>query len=127
MSKIISQSISQSNNLILRIVAFYALAFIIFGLSMSSPSQVFAGLVRILTTRDALITDYIGVGGIGAAFVNAGLLTLIACAIYHRTKAQISGLSVASLFLLLGFGLFGKNLLNVWPIGSAVIQSSCGL
>ena len=120
MSKIISQSISQSNNLILRIVAFYALAFIIFGLSMSSPSQVFAGLVRILTTRDALITDYIGVGGIGAAFVNAGLLTLIACAIYHRTKAQISGLSVASLFLLLGFGLFGKNLLNVWPIVAGV-------
>ena len=120
MSKIISQSISQSNNLILRIVAFYALAFIIFGLSMSSPSQVFAGLIRILTTRDALITDYIGVGGIGAAFVNAGLLTLIACAIYHRTKAQISGLSVASLFLLLGFGLFGKNLLNVWPIVAGV-------
>ena len=87
---------------------------------MSSPSQVFAGLVRILTTRDALITDYIGVGGIGAAFVNAGLLTLIACAIYHRTKAQISGLSVASLFLLLGFGLFGKNLLNVWPIVAGV-------
>jgi len=120
LSKIISQSISQSNNLILRIVAFYALAFIIFGLSMSSPSQVFAGLIRILTTRDALITDYIGVGGIGAAFVNAGLLTLIACAIYHRTKAQISGLSVASLFLLLGFGLFGKNLLNVWPIVAGV-------
>ena len=38
-------------------------------------------LVQILTTRDVLITDYIGVGGVGAAFVNAGLLTLIACAI----------------------------------------------
>jgi len=37
--------------------------------------------VQILTTRDVLITDYIGVGGVGAAFVNAGLLTLIACAI----------------------------------------------
>jgi hypothetical protein len=114
------QSKIQPERLILRIVAFYALAFVIFGFSMSSPGQIFAGLISILTTRDALITDYIGIGGIGAAFVNAGLLTLIACAIYHQTKAQVSGVSVASLFLLLGFGLFGKNLLNIWPIVTGV-------
>ena len=114
------QSQIQPDGLILRIVALYALAFVIFGFSRSSPEQILAGLIRILTTRDALITDYIGVGGIGAAFVNAGLLTLMACAIYRRTKAQISGISVASLFLLLGFGLFGKNLLNVWPIVTGV-------
>ena len=33
----------------------------------------------ILTTRDALLTDYFGVGGIGGGCVNAGLLTLAAC------------------------------------------------
>ena len=87
---------------------------------MSSPNQVWRGLINILTTRDALLTDYIGVGGVGASFVNAGLLTLIACAIYHKTQAKISGASVASLFLLLGFGLFGKNLLNIWPIVAGV-------
>ena len=31
-----------------------------------------------------------------------------------------SGASVAALFLVLGFGLFGKNLLNVWPIVAGV-------
>lgn len=114
------QSQRASNQLLLRIVAFYALLFTIFGLVMASPSQILTGLVQILTTRDALITDYIGVGGLGAAFVNAGLLTLMTCLIYQLTQTPISGAAVASLFLTLGFGLFGKNLLNIWPIIAGV-------
>jgi len=109
-----------SNHLILRIVVCYALAFVVFGFFMSSPGEVLNGLIQIMTTRDALITDYIGVGGMGAAFVNAGLLTCTACAIYRITQASMSGAAIASLFLLLGFGLFGKNLLNVWPIIAGV-------
>lgn len=109
-----------SNRLILGIVASYGLAFIVFGFLMSSPGEILNGLIEIITTRDALITDYIGVGGIGAAFVNAGLLTCLACLLYRITQASISGASIASLFLLLGFSLFGKNLLNVWPIIAGV-------
>ena len=71
---------------------------------------------QIVTTRDALLTDYFGVGGIGAGCVNAGLLTLCACLVYRVAHAKITGASVACLFLVLGFGLFGKNLLNVWSI-----------
>jgi hypothetical protein len=48
--------------------------------------------------------------------VNAGLLTLCACLVYRIADAKITGASVACLFLVLGFGLFGKNLLNVWSI-----------
>ncbi|MEL4894868.1 DUF1576 domain-containing protein [Crocosphaera sp. Alani8] len=66
------------------------------------------------------VNDYIGIGGMGASFVNAGLLTLIACALYRITKAKISGTAVACLFLLMGFGLFGKNLINVWSIVAGV-------
>jgi Protein of unknown function (DUF1576) len=109
-----------SDRLILRIIFSYALAFIVFGFLMSSPNEILHGLLQIITTRDALITDYMGVGGIGAACVNAGLLTCLACTFYHITKASISGVSIASLFLILGFGLFGKNLLNVWPIVAGV-------
>jgi len=112
--KFTPQSISDFR--LVSMVGTYVFIFIVFGFIMSSPSEIFIGLLKIITVRDALITDYIGVGGMGAAFVNAGLLTLIACIIYRLTKAQISGASVACLFLLLGFGLFGKNILNVWPI-----------
>ncbi len=101
---------------ILMIVAAYAAAFVLFGLMLQPPAALLGGLARIVTTRDALLTDYFGVGGIGGGCVNAGLLTLAATFFYHWTGARITGASVAALFLVLGFGLFGKNLVNVWAI-----------
>jgi hypothetical protein len=105
-----------SEHTILLIVCAYAAAFVVFGFAVDPPGKVFRGLIEIITTRDALLTDYFGVGGIGAGCVNAGLLTLCACFIYYKANAKISGASVACLFLVLGFALFGKNLLNVWFI-----------
>ena len=101
---------------ILLLVAAYAVAFVVFGLAVDGPAAVARGLVAITTSRDTLLTDYFGIGGIGAGCVNAGLLTLCACFIYDRTGAKMTGASVACLFLVLGFALFGKNLLNIWPI-----------
>ncbi len=105
-----------SDRTILSIVAAYAAAFVLFGLMLQSPAALLDGLGAIVTTRDALLTDYFGVGGIGGGCVNAGLLTLAAAFIYWKTRAKITGASVAALFLVLGFGLFGKNLVNVWAI-----------
>jgi len=105
-----------SSKQLLLIVALFPLAFVLFGLAVDPPAVIIRGLVAILTSRDTLLTDYIGLGGLGAAFVNAGLLTLMAIAVYHFSAAQIGGASIACLFLVLGFGLFGKNILNVWSI-----------
>ena len=105
-----------SRNRLLLVLALFPAAFLLFGFSVDAPISIFRGLAAILTSRDTLITDYIGVGGMGAAFVNAGLLTLLAITCYWRSGAMIGGAAVASLFLVLGFALFGKNLLNVWSI-----------
>jgi Protein of unknown function (DUF1576) len=105
---------------VLVIVAAYAAAFVVFGLLVDGPAAVAQGLAAILTTRDTLLTDYFGVGGIGAACVNAGLLTLCACLVYYKAGARMTGAAVACLFLVLGFALFGKNLLNVWGIVAGV-------
>ncbi len=105
-----------SDRTILLIVAAYAAAFVVFGLFVDGPDTVARGLAVIITSRDTLLTDYFGVGGIGAGLVNAGLLTLCVCFVYYRTGAKMSGAAVACLFLVLGFALFGKNLLNIWPI-----------
>jgi hypothetical protein len=109
-----------SDKVILRVVAAYAAAFVVFGFLVDGPVAVARGLATILTTRDALLTDYFGIGGIGAACVNAGLLTLCACLVYHKAGAKMTGAAVACLFLVLGFALFGKNLLNVWGIVAGV-------
>lgn len=101
---------------VLLIIFLYATAFVIFGFWIDSPSNIFQGLVKILTARDALLTDYVAVGGMGAAFVNAGLLTMCSIFVYYRSSAKITGAATACLFLILGFGLCGKNLLNIWCI-----------
>ena len=111
-----STPVPVSDRTILLIIAAYAAAFVLFGLVLDGPTAVAHGLVAIITSRDTLLTDYFGLGGIGAGLVNAGLLTLCACFVYYRTGAKMTGAAVACLFLVLGFALFGKNLLNIWPI-----------
>jgi hypothetical protein len=103
-------------SVILLVVALYAASFVVFGFLVDAPATVARGLVAIATSRDTLLTDYFGVGGIGAGCVNAGLLTLCSCLVYYKARAKITGAAVACLFLVLGFGLFGKNLLNIWSI-----------
>jgi hypothetical protein len=63
-----------------------------------------------------LITDYVAVGGVGTAFINAGLLMLVAVALIRSHHARFRGIAVAAVFLMGSFGLFGKNIYNVWPI-----------
>jgi hypothetical protein len=105
-----------AEKIILLVVVAFAAAFVLFGFIVDSPADILRGLLAICMSRDTLLTDYFGVGGIGAGCVNAGLLTLCACLVYQRTGAKIGGPAVACLFLVLGFGLFGKNLLNIWCI-----------
>jgi len=109
-----------SNRQMLLLMAAFALAFVVAGLALDAPRDIAQGMQRILSSRDTLITDYMGQGGVGAALVQAGLLTLAALAVYWRSGAVIGGAAVACLWLVLGFGLFGKNLLNVWGIVAGV-------
>jgi hypothetical protein len=111
---------ADARRLPLAMVAACAAAFVIFGFLVDSPAGIWRGLSAILISRDALLTDYFGIGGIGAGCVSAGILTLAACFVYHKSGAKVTGASVAALFLVLGFGLFGKNLLNVWGIVAGV-------
>jgi hypothetical protein len=105
-----------SSNAILLVISLFPVVFIAFGFIVDTPEAVFRGTGAILMSRDTLISDYIGLGGMGAAFVNAGMLMAMVTAVYYRSSAAIGGTSVACLFLVLGFGLFGKNMLNIWFI-----------
>lgn len=90
--------------------------FIVFGLIVDGPINVFNGLKAIIFSPDILITDYVEVGGIGAAFVNAGLVTLLSIALLIIIGIKPNGSTLMSLWLMAGFSFFGKNILNVWPI-----------
>ena len=86
------------------------------GVVLGDPAQILPGLWKIILTEDALITDYIKIAGIGAAFVNAALVTLISLGILHLSKDPLNGYTMVEIGLMAGFALFGKNIANIWPI-----------
>ena len=86
------------------------------GLILDDPSNILPGLWKIMITEDALITDYMEIAGVGAAFVNSALVTLISIGILYLAKDPINGYTVVEIGLMAGFALFGKNIVNIWPI-----------
>jgi len=97
-------------------VILFSLAQIIFGFTQNTFTEIGTGLQALLTMPSSLITDYIGLGNIGAAFVNSGLLTLVCILVLYTLKQNLNGPLIAALFTISGFALFGKNLFNVWFI-----------
>ena len=110
-----AESISENRSKYMILVA-WGLTLLGFGMAMDTPQGIISGLYRIIVEPDFLITDYISVGGPGAAFVNAGLLMLLSIGMLRFFDIKITGAAVSSMWLMSGFGLFGKNLLNVWFI-----------
>ena len=94
----------------------FSLLLIGFGFLTGSPGEIVSGIIRIIQTPAGLITDSIMVGGMGGAFVNAGLVTLISIALLKLVKLSFTGISVACVFLMAGFALFGKDIANIFPI-----------
>lgn len=106
----------RENNIKFMVITIFALSLVIFGFIVDTPQTILQGIYNILTQPGTLITDYIGVGGMGATFVNSGLLTLMFIFLLYKLEINFNGATIASLFLIAGFALFGKNLLNVWFI-----------
>jgi len=98
------------------ILCAYGLSLALFGLLFGPLSKIPGGLYKIIVDPDYLITDYIGVGGLGPAFINSGLLTLVSIYILYRLKINVTGATISTVWLMSGFALFGKNIFNIWFI-----------
>ena len=90
--------------------------FILVGFFLQSPGEILQGIFTIIREPDFLITDYFIIGGVGAAFVNAGILALVSIGIVYGLGMDFDGHTITSACLMFGFSLFGKNLLNIWAI-----------
>ena len=99
--------------LLLSVIPVY---FIIVGLLVQPFSDICSGFVRIVKEPDFLITDYFVIGGIGAAFLNAGSITLLLLFVLYRMKMEVDGHTITACCLIFGFSLFGKNVVNIWTI-----------
>ena len=86
------------------------------GVMLGDPAQIIPGIRTIILMEDALITDYIQIAGISAAFVNSALVTLISVGLLWLCREAPNGFTMVELGLMAGFALFGKNIANIWPI-----------
>ncbi len=83
---------------------------------LNTPAEIGRGMITIVLSRDTLITDYFELACYGAAFFNAALVLGSAIWMMYRLKMHFTGLTMAVLFINVGFALFGKNPINVMPI-----------
>ena len=86
------------------------------GFVLDSPENILKGLIAIVMTEDALITDYFLVAGPGAALVNSALVASISLVLLRLSGDTLNGMTLVEVGLMSGFSLFGKNYLNIWPI-----------
>lgn len=83
---------------------------------MNTPEEIFQGMIQIIISRDALITDYFKLANYGAGLFNGALVFGISILLVIWNKVPLTGITLAALFINAGFALWGKNPLNTVPI-----------
>ena len=79
-------------------------------------TELFNNLILIFSTPDRLFTDYYALAGVGASYLNAGLVTLIYAIIIKIVKPNLNGMALAAQYMTAGFAFIGMDLTNVFPI-----------
>ncbi|RRD28867.1 DUF1576 domain-containing protein [Fusobacterium canifelinum] len=82
---------------------------------INEHENIFIGMYKIITSPAVLVTDFMQVGGIGAAFLNAILIFSFNFFLVKSFKVKINGITIAAFFTVFGFSFFGKNILNILP------------
>ena len=98
------------------LIVIFAFSMLVLAFIVNSPTEVFTGELEIITSPSILITDYIAYANLGAAFFNAGLVTLIGLGLAWIIRARFNGYLLSAIFTLAGFAFFGKNIFNILPI-----------
>jgi hypothetical protein len=92
-------------------LGFFILAFV-----MGRPAEVFGGYMRIIQSRSILVTDYIAVGGIGAALLNVSTVGFLSTLMLLLLGVKPNGPNIMALWMSIGFAFFGKNAFNMMPL-----------
>ena len=71
----------------------FSIGLMLLGLTLEAPLDILKGLWHIVTMQDLLITDYVSIGGPGAALVNAGLVTVISICIVRFSGDPCNGIT----------------------------------
>ena len=98
------------------LIVIFSVSMLCIAFIVNSPLEVLTGELEIITSPSILITDYMAYANPGAAFFNAGLVTLIGLGLAWMIRARFNGYLLSAIFTLAGFAFFGKNIFNILPI-----------
>ena len=102
-----------------------ALLLAVFAVALQPDLSLLTGFWQIQVGHSGLITDSICTGGVGGALLNAALMLLMSTMLVRLQKMPFTGLSVACLYMMAGFALLGKNVINSLPILLGGFLYSC--
>ena len=89
---------------------------LLFAVAVQPDISLLTGFWKIQISESGLITDPVAIGGVGAALLNSALVLFLSTMLVRRVRAPFAGVSLACLFMMGGFALLGKNVLNMAPI-----------
>jgi len=113
-----------SNRMLQIILLLFLSALILAGFLSDGIRETIQGVVELQIHPARLISDFIDIAGIGAAFVNAALVGLTGLLLVRFSGIGLSGPTFAAILTMTGFGLFGKTPLNILPIIAGVYLSA---
>lgn len=125
MKRELAEKIKANNDLLYHLMLGLAALLAVFAVALQPNMSLITGFWKIQTGHAGLITDPICTGGIGAALLNASLLLFMSTFLVRFQRMPFTGLSVACLFMMAGFALLGKNIINSLPILLGGFLYSC--
>ena len=104
-----------------------ALIMIILAFIFNTPKEIFVGYKNILLSSSILTTDYIAIGTLGGALVNAASILILNLVILRLLNLRMSGLIYAALYMILNslpiyIGIYLYAFLNKIPVKNLVIS-----
>ena len=95
---------------------FVSLCFIVAAFCMPDVKRAFdSGLYNIMLLPCKVTSNYFGMGGYAATFLNMGLVGLFCCALLYGFNAKANNVTTLGFILTVGFGAWGINPVNMIP------------
>jgi len=94
------------------------------GFALQGFRPALRGLWLLQVHPGRLLIDFTAAAGEGAALLNAALAAAVGLSLVPISRVRLSGPTVAAVFTILGFGLFGKTPTNILPILLGVFLSA---
>ena len=116
MERTAERQAARANTVLFRMMLGIAGFLAVFAVVVQPNSSIFQGFWAIQMGEAGLITDPICTGGVGGALLNAAVLLLVSTLLVRWMRLPFSGAALACLFMMAGFALLGKNLINSTPI-----------